>query len=130
MKGGSGTDQLWGGDGDDIIYGQDGLDTMCGGSGADKFVFEGASATNNIDVVKDFVTGQGDIIDVHDVLIGYSGTVTDFVRFTDDSGNTKVEVDRDGTGGTYSFTRIATLTGVTGLTDEAALVSSGNLLVT
>lgn len=40
-----------------------------------------------------------------------------------------VEVDRDGTGGTYGWSQIATLTGVTGLTDEAALVSNGNLLV-
>jgi len=40
-----------------------------------------------------------------------------------------VKVDRDGTGATYSLAPIATIEGVTGLTDEAALVSSGNLIV-
>jgi len=34
---------------------------------------------------------------------------------------TDAKVDRDGTGSTSSFTQIATLQGVTGLTDEAAL---------
>jgi hypothetical protein len=35
-----------------------------------------------------------------------------------------------GNAGTYSFVQNATLSGVTGLTDEAALVSNGNLVVT
>ena len=38
------------------------------------------------------------------------------------------KIDRDGTGGTYTMTQVATLQGITGLTDEAALVTSGNLL--
>jgi hypothetical protein len=33
------------------------------------------------------------------------------------------------TGGTYSMTQIALLEGITGLTDKAALVSSGNPVV-
>ena len=37
--------------------------------------------------------------------------------------------DRDGTGTNYGFARIATLEGVTGLTNEAALVASGVLIV-
>jgi len=38
------------------------------------------------------------------------------------SGNDSIlKVDRDGTGGTYSFTQIAIIEGVTGLTDEEAL---------
>jgi hypothetical protein len=41
-----------------------------------------------------------------------------------------VEIDRDGTGGSYGWHQIATLKGITGLTDEAALVASGNLIVT
>ena len=44
------------------------------------------------------------------------------------SANSKVEIDRDGTGGAYGWVQIATLNGVTGLTDEAALVANGNLL--
>ncbi|HSH93207.1 MAG TPA: cadherin domain-containing protein, partial [Roseimicrobium sp.] len=43
--------------------------------------------------------------------------------------NSTLSVDRDGTGSTYGFVQIATINGVTGLTDEAALVASGNLVV-
>jgi len=38
-----------------------------------------------------------------------------------------VKVDRNGTGGTYSMEQIALLEGITGLTDESALITSGNL---
>jgi hypothetical protein len=51
------------------------------------------------------------------------------VEITTNGSNSEVKVDRDGTGGTYGMTQIALLEGVTGLTDEAALVSSGNLVV-
>lgn len=56
-----------------------------------------------------------------------TGVLTDFLRITDVASNSKVEVDRDGTGGVYGWAQIATSTGVTGPTDEAALVASGNL---
>ena len=38
-----------------------------------------------------------------------------------------MKVDRNGTGGTYSMEQIALLEGITGLTDESALITSGNL---
>jgi hypothetical protein len=52
-----------------------------------------------------------------------------WIEITTSGSDSIVKVDRDGTGGTYSLAQIATLTGITGLTDEAALVSSGNLVV-
>jgi hypothetical protein len=56
-------------------------------------------------------------------------SLTDFVQILDSGSNSTLSVGHDGTGATYyGFTQIATLTGITGLTDEAALVSSGNLL--
>ncbi|MNH46686.1 hypothetical protein D3C79_1095780 [compost metagenome] len=48
---------------------------------------------------------------------------------TTSGSDTILKVDRDGDGGTYSLAQIATIQGVTGLTDEAALVSGGQLLV-
>jgi Ca2+-binding RTX toxin-like protein len=128
LSGGDGNDVLSGSGGNDTLDGGAGTDSMTGGSGADIFAFMTASYGTN-DTVTDFSTGAGDVLDIRDILIGYSGSVTDWVRITDDSGNSKVEVDRDGTGGTYGWSQIATLTGVTGLTDEATLVSNGNLLV-
>ena len=55
--------------------------------------------------------------------------LVDFVLIETSSGNSTLKVDRDGVGTTYSFVQVATLQSVTGLTDEAALVASGNLLV-
>ncbi|HUQ94156.1 MAG TPA: type I secretion C-terminal target domain-containing protein, partial [Bryobacteraceae bacterium] len=129
LIGGDGSDKLDGGTDNDVLYGGDGADSMTGGSGADTSVFEDATAWNNVDTIADFNTGQTDAIDIRDLLDGYSGPVTDWARFSDSGGNTTVEVDRDGTGATYGWTQIATLTGVTGLTDEATLVTNGNLLV-
>ncbi|WP_164738227.1 type I secretion C-terminal target domain-containing protein [Frigidibacter oleivorans] len=73
-----------------------------------------------------------DVIDLTDILGSafdpLTDVITDFVEMTDSGSDPVLKVDRDGTGGLYSFEQIATLKGVTGLTDEAALVSSGNLL--
>jgi Ca2+-binding RTX toxin-like protein len=123
---------LSGGDGNDTLDGGDSLDTLTGGNGADVFLFHAATAFYNIDVVTDFSTGQGDKLDIRNLLTGFdpfTDNVTDWVRISDSGGNSSVEVDRDGTGGGYGWTQMATLTGVTGLTDEAALVASGNLVV-
>ncbi|MFH1159137.1 MAG: type I secretion C-terminal target domain-containing protein, partial [Pseudomonadota bacterium] len=130
--GNSGANTLSGGSGNDALYGKDGLDTLTGGDGADIFVFEAATAYNNIDVISDFSTGAGDAIDLSDLLTSYNpgvDTLTDWVKIEDSGSDSAVSVDRDGTGGTYSWTQMATIAGVTGLTNEAALVSSGNLIV-
>lgn len=79
------------------------------------------------------ITNDNDVLDISDILdaTSYSHAVvaiTDWVEITDSGSDSIVRVDHDGTGGTYSMTQIATLESITGLTDEAALVSSGNLL--
>lgn len=109
-----------------------GLDTMHGGAGADTFVFELASAFSNVDVIRDFSVGDDDVIDLTDILDTVydplSDAIADFVQFTESSGNTFVEVDRDGTGSTYSFAQIAKLEGVTNLASPELLETNGNLL--
>lgn len=132
LYGGADNDTLSGGDGNDILYGQGGLDAMTGGTGADQFVFEVASAFSNIDTISDFNTAQADALDLSEVLSAYdplNDAITDWVEMSTSGSNTILKVDQDGTGTTYGWTQIATLTGVTGLTDEAALVANGNLIV-
>lgn len=132
LKGDAGTDTLRGEDGNDLIYGGSGLDTMYGGLGADSFVFEAASAFSNIDVIKDFSTSQGDKVDIKDLLIGYdplTSAITDFLQITTSGSNSIVKVDRDGAGTAYTLSQISTIEGVTGLTDEQALLTNGNLVV-
>ena len=131
IYGGNGDDTLFGDDGKDLIYGQDGFDTLWGGTGADTFVFEGATALNNVDFIKDF-SSRSDIIDISDVIAAYdplTEALTDFLMIETSGSGSTLKVDLDGTGGVYSWTQIATIEGVTGLTDEAALVASGNLIV-
>jgi hypothetical protein len=51
------------------------------------------------------------------------------VQIVNAGANSSVRVDRDGTGLTFGFVQIATLNNITGLTNEDALVISGNLIV-
>ncbi|MDD3021624.1 MAG: calcium-binding protein [Alphaproteobacteria bacterium] len=132
VYGGNGDDTLRGENGNDILSGQDGLDTLYGGSGADTFVFEAASAFNNIDVISDFSLSQNDKIDISDVLYDYdplTDAITDFLEITTSGSNSIVKVDLDGTGTSHTLQQIATISWVTGLTDEQSLVSNGNLIV-
>lgn len=130
IRGNSSANTLSGGDGNDTIDGGYALDTLTGGNGNDTFVF---THVNHIDVVTDFnISSQEDILDLRDLLEEYdplADTLADFVQIADSGGNSTVSVDRDGTGSEFSMVQIATLNSITGLTDEAALVVAGNLLV-
>ena len=131
LIGGLGGDTLLGGLDDDILIGGAGADKLTGGAGSDTFVFDLPPAQGGIDTITDFVSGVGnDVLDIADVLVGYTGTVTDFVQITQVGANTIIKVDANGLAGGSSFVQIATLTGVNLGTDEAALVASGNLVVT
>lgn len=129
LSGLAGDDDIHGGSGNDTLYGGDGLDNLWGGTGADTFTFEGASAFNNVDVIGDFDLVEGDIVNVADLISGYdplTDAIADFVQITDNGTNSTLSVDADG--GADNFVQIATLNNVTGLTDEEALETSGNLI--
>ncbi len=131
LQGGSGNDTLDGGDGNDTLDGGVGNDILTGGLGADIFHFGAAPAVVGTDTITDFVSGPGnDVLDIADVLFGYHGNITDYVQITQNGGDTIVSVDRNGTAGGANFQLLVTLTGVNLGTDEAALVLSGNLVVT
>ncbi|MBV1929127.1 MAG: type I secretion C-terminal target domain-containing protein [Gammaproteobacteria bacterium] len=129
LFGRDGDDILYGNDGDDILYGGSGVDTLSGGNGADVFVFEADSAFTNVDTISDFDTAESDIIDITGLLSGYdplTDAISDFVQITDSGSDSILSVDTDG--GADNFVQIATLLGVTGLTDEDTLETSGNLI--
>lgn len=132
LFGNLGADILMGGIGNDTLDGGAGIDKLTGGLDADTFVFHAGQATSatNADIIADFTSGAGgDVLDIRDVLVGYSGTITDFVHLTSINGNTVVSVDANGLTGGSVFINIATLTGVT-LLDAGQLVTDGNLLPT
>ncbi|MDP2243070.1 tandem-95 repeat protein, partial [Pseudomonas sp.] len=68
ILGGMGNDRLEGGAGHDTLIGGSGNDILLGGSGADTFVWQAGDFGN--DVIKDFNIGEGDRIDLSDLLQG------------------------------------------------------------
>lgn len=112
------------------INGKAGADILWGGANDDVFAFD-LDGLGSIDTIKDFSTAQGDKLDIADLLTGYdplTSAITDFLEITTSGSDSVVKIDRDGTGGTYSLTQIATIESVTGLTDEAALLTAGNVI--
>jgi Ca2+-binding RTX toxin-like protein len=132
ITGDSSVNILSGGSGNDTITGGGGADELYGNSGADTFLFKAASAFSGVVNIHDFTSGGGnDVIDIKDVISTYDpGTmaITDWVQITTVGSDSVVKVDTDGTGSGHTWQQIAVILGVTGLTDEAALVTSGNLV--
>ena len=112
LNGGSGDDIIYGQEGDDVITGGTGNDTLSGGSGADRFVYEAVG--NGHDTVTDFDQGEGDRVDLSDLLTGYNpvqDSINDFVFVRNSGGNTVVSVDVNGGGNASQATDIMTLEG-------------------
>lgn len=138
---GLGDDILYGEEGDDRLYGAGGVDLLSGGAGADRlwggvgadtFVFTLGDLGAGVDRIHDFSLVEGDRVDLSALLDLYdplSMAISDFVEMTTLSNNSILKIDRDGLGVDHAFVQIATVEKITGLTDEAALVLSGTLVV-
>jgi Ca2+-binding RTX toxin-like protein len=128
LYGSGGNDMMFGGAGNDTIFGQNGNDTLYGGAGNDVL-----SGGNQSDIFKFLVsdgggvdtviglstTGNLDVLDVSDLLIGYSSpNASQFLRLqqSSDGSGTTLQVDRDGGGLLYSFEDVVFLQGQVGLT--------------
>lgn len=146
LHGGAGDDEILGGNNDDTLYGDAGADilkgennndTLIGGLGADElwsgngydtFTFLSSGSFDAVDTIKDLNTIY-DVIDISNLLSAYdplTDVITDFVQITDNGTDSTLAIDADG--GADAFIAIATIAGKTGLTDEAALESSGLLI--
>ncbi|MFN3826116.1 MAG: cadherin domain-containing protein [Micavibrio sp.] len=115
LTGGAGNDILDGGNNDDILIGGDGDDILLGGSGADIFRF---TSFVGVDTVVDFTVSQNDVLDISNLLTGFTAGVSDiddFLQFQTVGSDTIVRIDANGTTGGVNFVQIATLSGETGL---------------
>lgn len=131
LSGLGGNDTIDGGLGDDIIDGGVGNDLLTGGGGIDTFWFHDSISAKNVDTITDFTDGPGgDILDIADILTGYTGIVTDYVMVTQVGPDSIVSVDANGLAGGANFQQVFVLQGVNVGTDEALLVANGNLVVT
>lgn len=126
LQGLAGSDWLYGDGGDDVLIGGEGADMLYGQGGADIFLFDDLTSSDNI---QDFDLSEGDKLDISDLLIDYdplTDAITDFVQITESGGSSYLNVDADG--GADNFVQVAYIYNETGLTDEDALLSSGNLI--
>ena len=114
LDGGAGKDVLAGGAGNDTLTGGAGNDTLTGGAGNDYFDFN--SLSDGHDTITDFSPGsktKGDVIDLHNLLVGYHAGVSNvdnFVHLVAGSGGTELWVNADGVGS--DFVDLATLQGI------------------
>ncbi|EPU3545204.1 BapA-related adhesin SiiEA [Escherichia coli] len=150
LTGSSGDNQLEGRGGNDTLnIGNGGHDTLLykllnasdatGGNGSDVVngftvgTWEGTADTDRIDIREllqgSGYTGNGKASYVNGVatLDAQAGNISDFVKVTQSGSDTIVQIDRDGTGGTYAATNVVTLTGVH--TDLATLLANHQLMV-
>jgi len=109
VSGGLGDDTINSGAGDDTLIGGAGNDIMTGGLGADVFKWSLGDAGNSlnpaIDTLRDFNPGQGDSLDLRDLLVNEHGTndgtfnLNSYITFVQDaSGKLQLSIDPDGTG--------------------------------
>src|SRR5450830_197979 len=112
LFGQGGNDVLSGGAGNDILVGGKGNDTLTGGAGADTFVWlKGDTNTGTgVDTVTDFKHGDGDKLDLSDLLQDNNDTnLSSYLKLTTDSSGSTLSVSSTGTftaqgGGTADVT--------------------------
>lgn len=117
---------------DDIIYGGDGFDQYYAGEGRDIFIFEAASAFNDVDEINGFDVGEQDSIDISDILTGFdpmTDVISDFVQTTEVSGNTVISVDSDGTANGVLFNDVVQINGFTGADQDLLYINNSLILV-
>ena len=84
-----------------------------------------------VDTVTDFVEGDGDAIDLSDLLAAYdplADDLADFVRLTVEGGDTLVQVDANGAAGGSRWTTVAVLDSFTTLTTLDTLETNCTLI--
>ncbi|MFP3926796.1 retention module-containing protein [Pseudomonas sp. W5-36] len=98
LFGQGGNDILNGGNGNDILIGGKGNDILTGGAGADTFAWKaGDTNSGGFDVIKDFNKGEGDRIDLRDLLQGEdTDTLSKYLQVTNDGRDTILQVSTTG----------------------------------
>ncbi len=133
LVGGTGDDDLRGDAGDDTLMAGAGADRLQGDAGADTFFLYGEEAVDgNLNRVVDFSVTDGDTIRLADVLSGYDplqDSISDFITLAQTS-HTYLNIDRDGTGGTYTAEQAVRIENIAGQwTDAADMMAQGDLVV-
>ncbi|MFK7840399.1 MAG: VWA domain-containing protein [Bdellovibrionales bacterium] len=129
LKGGDGDDMLYGQEGNDTLYGGAGNDVLSGGSGKDTFMLDAIG--QGIDVIRDFGSEEGDVLDFSSMIQNYDPNqqaIDNFVFTREVNGGTILSVDVNGTGDESKAVDLVALEGITNM-DVNALIESGNISV-
>ena len=129
LYGGGGDDTIFGQEGNDTLYGGEGNDVLHGGSGADQFVFD--AINNGLDVIRDFDTEEGDVLDLSSVIQDYDATqqaIDDFVFIKNIDGGAVLSVDVTGSGDTGNAIDLVALEGLQDVNVQS-LFENGNINV-
>ncbi|MBS7691879.1 type I secretion C-terminal target domain-containing protein [Pseudomonas lalucatii] len=95
LNGGLGNDTLDGGTGNDILIGGAGDDILIGGTGADSFVWQ--AGHTGTDRITDFNIGQGDRIDLRDLLVGETdATIDNYLQVVTNAGTSTLLISTTG----------------------------------
>ena len=107
LFGEKGQDTLNGGAGNDLLDGGAKNDTLSGGSGNDTFLFNNNhNIGTDIDTLSDFAPAD-DILDISELLLGYSDGSSDINDFLSIDNAGSVSVDTDGSVGGSNFVQFA-----------------------
>jgi hypothetical protein len=103
LIGGLGNDILSGGADNDVLYGNEGNDTLTGGTGADTFIWnnadQGTSGSPALDVVTDFNTSEGDVLDISDLLQGEeTNDLTNYLSVSESGSDVVIDITPSGSG--------------------------------
>ncbi|MCX4024699.1 retention module-containing protein [Endozoicomonas sp. SM1973] len=134
-------DIIFGTSGDDLIEAGPGNDTITGNSGADGFVWsqgdDGTAIAPAVDTITDFSRGEGDFLNVSDLLVGEDASNLDqFLQLNFAGGSTLINISPDGSG---VVTQQVLLSGVDlsvdfGTADSATIVTNlldeGSVVIT
>jgi hypothetical protein len=101
---------------------------MYSGAGYDTFVWD-AATQSGMDTIMDYASNFDtlDVSQLIDFSYGAGDIESDFMRFTVSGSHTRVQVDRDGTGSTYTWDNVVQLQNVTGL-NFANQVNNGMII--
>ena len=119
---------------EDVLYGGDGLDQLFGGAGRDMFVFEAASAFNDVDGINNFAISEFDSLDISDLLTNWiagdpvQGDINNYLQLTELGGHTIIAVDADGLDNGSVYNDIAQLNNVTGISLD--MLAAADVIVT
>ncbi|MFW1676998.1 VCBS domain-containing protein, partial [Pontibacter sp. JAM-7] len=98
LSGLAGSDSIVGGSGSDTLIGGTGGDILTGGGDGDTFILGAGDGDGAMDTIIDFNTGEGDVLDISELLdvVEDATTLDGYLHFESVGADTVVHINTDG----------------------------------